>query len=133
MQHQTTNEFSFMLKPAQHGIGVFAVHNITKGTFLRLFAKESQTSKHYIRTLSKKDIPESFRGYCVSRGKTMICAKDFGCMPIGWYVNHSRTPNAAHRNYNYYAIQDIALGEEITIDYNTLEEPKEDEPAYYRT
>ena len=132
MQQQITNEFSFILKPAQHGVGVFAVHDIAKGTFLRLFGKDEPTNKHPIRNLVKKDIPEYFQGYCIERGETMICPEDFGSMPVGWYLNHSNTPNAAHQDYNYYATQDIAEREEITIDYNTLEEPEENKLPYYQ-
>jgi hypothetical protein len=46
---------------------------------------------------------------------------DFGCMEIGWYLNHSDTPNAYHDgSYEYFAGRNIAAGEEITIDYRTL-------------
>ena len=62
----------------------------------------------------------------------MRCPKDFGCMEIGWYLNHSKTPNAYHRNYEYYALRDIKTGEEITVDYNTLEEPEEAKENYYK-
>ena len=34
---QLTNEFSFVLKGTQYGVGVFAVHDIQKGSHLRLF------------------------------------------------------------------------------------------------
>jgi len=133
MKEKTTNEFSFVLKSTKHGVGVFAAHNIAKGTFLRLFAKETPTSKRHSRALPKKDIPKLFQEYCVDRGETMMCPEDFGAMPVGWYLNHSRTPNATHQNYNYYSAKDIVVGEEITIDYNILEEPKESRSPYYRT
>lgn len=38
-----TDEFSFILKPSEYGIGVFATHNIKKDTYLRLFGKEKNT------------------------------------------------------------------------------------------
>ncbi len=124
-----TNEFSFVIKPAKYGVGVFTTHDIKKGTHLRLFVDEEST-KYESRTLKKNDIPEIFRGYCLDRGDTMICPPDFGALPIGWYVNHSSTPNAApgqnpnpHRRYRWYAIRDIKAEEEILFDYNNLEEP----------
>lgn len=43
-------------------------------------------------------------------------------MDIGWHLNHSKNPNAGHKNYDYYALKDIQKGEEIVIDYETLEE-----------
>jgi SET domain-containing protein len=125
----TTNEFSFVIKPSSHGVGVFAVHNIKKGTHLRLFVDE-KTTEHESRVLSKVDVPELFRGHCLDRGDTMICPPDFGALPMGWYVNHSDTPNAepgknpnSHRRYRWYALRDIREGEEILFDYKKLEEP----------
>ncbi len=132
MKGKTTNEFSFILKPTKRGVGVFAVYNISGGAFLRLFGKETPTSKRHSRMVPKKDIPKSFQEYCVDRGKNMLCPEDFGAMPLGWYLNHSLTPNVVHQNYNFYATKNITAGEEITIDYNTLEEPEESKPSYYK-
>jgi SET domain-containing protein len=123
-----TTEFSFILKPAKYGIGVFAVHVIEKGTYLRLFGEEN-VEVSILR--EKKDVPELFQEYCVDRGDMVSCPKDFGCMEVGWYINHSKDPNAYHKDYNYYALRDIKEGEEITIDYNTLEEPEEAKEEYY--
>jgi SET domain-containing protein len=126
---ETTNQFSFILKPAEYGVGVFAVHGIKKGTHLRLFVDE-KTTEHKSKVVKKADIPEIFQGHCLDRGETMICPPDFGALPIGWYVNHSTQPNAIpgknpnkHRRYRWYASKDIVAGEEILIGYNSLEEP----------
>ena len=126
----TTNEFSFVLKPSEHRIGVFAAHDIKNGTFLRLFGDDRHPEES--RMLSKETVPAQFRHYCIDRGSQFACPDDFGAMHIGWYLNHSHAPNAAHRKYQYYAIRDIAAGEEILIDYNTLEEPDEVRESYYR-
>jgi len=126
-----TNEFSFILKPAQYGVGVFATHKIKKGTYLRLFGDESKLENRSI-IRKTEDVPEFFQQFCMSRGKTLICPQDFGHMQIGWYVNHSKkNPNAAHKNYNWYAIKNIEAGEEILVDYNSLEEPEEVKEKYY--
>ncbi|HCM36525.1 MAG: hypothetical protein A3J30_02900 [Candidatus Wildermuthbacteria bacterium RIFCSPLOWO2_02_FULL_47_9c] len=127
-----TNEFSFILKPAKHGIGVFAVHDIAKGAYLRLFG-DNKDDEHNTRLRNKKDVPPAFREYCADRGDTLWCPGDFGVMPIGWYLNHSKSPNAFHKNYHWYAAYDIAAGEEILIDYNTLEEPEEARKDYYKS
>ncbi|OHA01355.1 MAG: hypothetical protein A3C11_01765 [Candidatus Sungbacteria bacterium RIFCSPHIGHO2_02_FULL_49_12] len=132
MAENTTNEFSFILKPSQHGIGVFAVHDIKKGTYLRLFGDEKEL-EHRVRNLDKKEIPEAFRQYPMDRGETMICPEDFGCMPVGWYLNHSNKANAIHQDYHWYAARDIVAGEEITIDYNTLGESEESRVDYQFT
>lgn len=127
-----TNEFSFILKPAQHGIGVFATHAIKEGTFLRLFGDEEEYENR-IRMLPKDAVPTLFRNYTMSRAANLVCPEDFGQMPVGWYLNHSKDANAVHKRYNWYASRDIASGEEICIDYATLEEPEEDRDAYYNT
>ena len=126
-----TDEFSFLLKPSEHGIGVFATHDIKAGTYLRLFGEETEaTDVSVVR--NKKDVPELFSQYCVDRGDALRCPRDFGRMEVGWHLNHSSTPNAYHRNYDYYARRDILAGEEILIDYNSLEEPEDAKEDYYR-
>jgi len=46
---------------------------------------------------------------------------NFGAMAVGWYLNHSDSPNAHHdAGYKYFASRDIAAGEEITINYYEL-------------
>ena len=126
-----TNEFSFILKPSEHGVGVFATHDIVTGTHLRLFGDgETITDRSVLR--KKIDVPEIFQEYCADGGESLICPVDFGQMQIGWYLNHSNTPNATRDDdYKWYALLNIEAGEEITIDYKSLEEPKEAREAYY--
>src|ERR1035437_4522775 len=130
MNKEITNEFSFVLKPAQYGIGVFATHNIKAATYLRLFHVENAPSVGVER--NKNDVPEYFQQYCLNRGEVLWSPRDFGRIEIGWHLNHSKTPNAVNRNYQYYALRDISEGEEITIDYNSLEEPEVAKEDYYR-
>jgi len=130
MQDKTT-EFSFILKPAEHGVGVFAVHGIKKGTHLRFWGEEPIGSTDVGIFRNKKDVPDFFRQYCVDRGDTLWCPKDFGHMEIGCYINHSKTPNTKHQKYNYYSLRNILAGEELTVDYNSLEEPEEAKEDYY--
>lgn len=126
-----TSEFSFILKPSTFGVGVFAVHDIDKGTHLRLFGDKERMD---LRSISrpKNEIPLIFQEYCLDRGDSMICPEDFGQMHLGWYLNHSSKPNAERDdNYKWYATKDIKAGEEITVDYNFLEEPPEFRADYY--
>jgi len=132
MDKNVTNEFSFILKPSKFGVGVFVVHDISKGTYLRLFGDESKVeNRSCIR--DTKDVPGLFKDYCVNRENGLMCPRDFGNMPVGWYLNHSKNPNAFHKNYDWYALRDIEAGEEILIDYNSLEEPEEEKKNYYKT
>lgn len=130
MKNKTT-EFSFVLKPSEHGVGVFCTHDIKKDTYLRLFGDEKEIKhNHLIR--NKGDIPKFFEQYCIDRDDKLISPKDFGQMAVGWYLNHSKNSNAYHKNYHYYALRDIKEGEEIIIDYNYLEEPEKFKEDYYR-
>ncbi len=130
MQSKTT-EFSFMLKSSDHGVGVFAVHDIKTETFLRVFGDENNPDDVSV-VRKKENVPEFFRQYCVDRGDTMECPKDFGCMEVGWFINHSKTSSAYVRNREYYALHDILAGEEITVDYNSLKELEAAKKDYYK-
>lgn len=133
----TTSEFSFVLKPSTHGIGVFAAHRIMAGAHLRLFGDEdNQLVQFSDRLRPKREIPELFQQYPIDRGEFVKGPQDFGCMPIGWYLNHSNDSNAkrgksVNDHWEFYAARDIAAGEEILIDYNSLEEPEEAREDYY--
>lgn len=131
MENETT-EFSFVLKPSEYGVGVFAAHDIKQGTYLRLFGHEQEEDKLPPKR-KPEEVPEFFQQYCLEREGFLYCPADFGAMPVGWYLNHSTTPNADHdAEYKYHALRDIKAGEEITIDYNSLEEPEEKKADYYR-
>ncbi|MEK7628220.1 MAG: SET domain-containing protein [Patescibacteria group bacterium] len=128
-----TNEFSFVLKPTEWGMGVFTTHAIRSGTHLRLFGDEEGGLADNTRLMNKDDVPGIFHGYCLDRENgMMVCPPDFGVMAIGWYLDHAATPNAVHKkDFKWYASEDIGKGVEITIDYNRLEEPKVAHEAYY--
>lgn len=126
-----TNEFSFVLKPSKHGVGVFAANRIEKGSFLRLFGDAGGESRG-ARIFVKSEVPEVFRQYCLDYGDRLAGPKDFGAIPVGWHLNHSDTPNGVHdEKYDYFALRDIEAGEEITIDYNSLGEPEKVKEDYY--
>jgi len=133
MNENKTTEFSFMLKPSKHGIGVFVTHDVKKDTFLRLFGSGGLDNvKNRSRELNKDEVPEVMQNYCIERDNNkLMCPQDFSCMHVGWYLNHSSEPNAYHIDYNWYAKRDIKAYEEILIDYNSLEEPKETKDEYY--
>lgn len=125
-----TNEFSFILKPSEHGVGVFATHDIEKNTPLRLFGDKA-TFEERIRVLPKSEINKSFIDYCIEFEDKVYAPRDFGRMEIGWYLNHSKNANTYHIDYNWYASRNIKAGEEILIDYNSLGEPEELKSDYY--
>ena len=121
-RHAHTDEFSFVLKPAgDRGIGVFTTHGIAQGTPLRLFpegATRQFTHEQLDRDPRLKQFCQ-FYGVDIDAGSSV--APDFGRMSVGWYLNHSETPNAKrNEDWDYFASQDIAANEEVTIDYREL-------------
>ena len=125
-----TDEFSFMLKPAEYGIGVFAVHTIANGTKLRLFGEEGVAGD---RKRMKSEVPEAHWVHCLIMDDHLMTPRDYGRMEVGWYMNHSSSPNAVHQGEHFYAARDIQAGEEILIDYNTLGEPEEVKEDFYKS
>lgn len=115
----STDQFSFVLKPSTiEGIGVFMVHGVRKGAPLRLFPRSEKVRR--LKAIPKGK--EYFERYCVEAEGTLYAPEDFGRMSIGWFLNHSTRPNAHHVNYRYFASRNIRAGEEVMIDYRTLEE-----------
>lgn len=129
---ESTDEFSFVLRPSKHGIGVFATIDIKQGTHLRLFGDNEIIDLRSIER-PKDKVPEAFRDFCMDKGDVLICPEDFSQMHVGWYLNHSKNSNTyCDSDYKWYASKDIKVGEEILIDYNSLNEPLESKPEYYK-
>jgi len=105
------------------GIGCFADIPIKKGELVRVWdpedskwvpLREAHASRH--KDLYKKFGIRSAGGYWAP--------VDFLRMSVGWYMNHSPTPNLGSDDgdVTYYALRNIAAGEELTIDYRRMDE-----------
>lgn len=122
------SEFSFILKPSPiGGIGVFATHDIPSGK--RIFSGEFTRRK-----MKTKDLPLEFRKYVIFiNDEECFCPERFDRMEIGWYINHSDTPNITEiSDKHLVALRDIKAGEEILLDYNELNEPEHLKESYYK-
>jgi len=126
------SEFSFMIRASSigdaGGVGVFATHNIPAGAF---FLNKSFEA----RVLKTKDVPKEFVKYCIYlNDEELLCPERFDRMEIGWFINHSFTPNIAYNSdkRSLYAIRNIKAGEEILIDYNYLDEPEYLKDDFYK-
>ena len=61
--------------------------------------------------------------YCVPTRDGWYVPLTFSRMSVGWYLNHSTTPNLAEdAQRNFVALRDIDADEELTIDYDALTE-----------
>jgi SET domain-containing protein len=127
---QTTDR-SFMLKPSttqDGGVGVFAILDIPKDTFLAVKPRGELVGID----VKEEDIPKELLTYCIAKeGGIWHCPPEFNHMHMVWFLNHSDQPNAEKREDGYFSIVDIKAGDEILIDYNTLNEPEDKKENFY--
>jgi SET domain-containing protein len=120
-----------MIKPSPlHGIGVFAIRDIPKGTS-NIFSKGVgdwiKVSKEEVDALPQhsKDLIEN---HCLF-DEDFYFIPDYGfkLVDLVIYLNHSETPNVISLNdgEEFEAIRDIAIGEELLVDYGTIVECEE--------
>jgi hypothetical protein len=128
---ELANSTYVMIKPSPlHGIGVFAIRDIPKGT-KNIFSKGVgdwiKVSKEEVDALPQhsKDLIEN---HCLF-DEDFYFIPDYGfkLLDLVIYLNHSETPNVISLNdgEEFEAIRDIANGEELLVDYGTIVESKE--------
>jgi hypothetical protein len=101
-------------KSGIHGYGVFAAKSFKKG--------------EYIATVhgSKVIYKSHYKGQSNRYSDWIGVGKDTWIDPVDefQYINHSCSPNAGakgSRVLKVYALRDISVGEELTLDYATIE------------
>lgn len=134
------SEFSLVLKPSSvEGIGVFTTHDIPIGTTIL-------TESFALRRLKNTDVPEDLIKYCtLINDEECVGPERFDRLEIGWFINHSATPNIAREPAHFskeeiestkprpfVTLRDIKAGEEIFVDYNYLNEPEHLKEDYYK-
>jgi len=113
-----------------HGIGVFAIRDIPKGTqdiFSQGIGDWIEVSKEEVEALPKhsRDLVEN---HCLFDEKNyFIPDYGFKLVDLVIYLNHSESPNIVSINdgERFEAIRDIACGEELFVDYGTIVEGEE--------
>ena len=128
---ELANTTYVMIKPSPlHGIGVFAIRDIPKGTS-NIFSKGVgdwiKVSKEEVDALPQhsKDLVEN---HCLfDEDHYFIPDYGFKLVDLVIYLNHSETPNVISLNdgEEFEAIRDIAIGEELLVDYGTIVECEE--------
>ena len=96
---------------------------IAAGAHVRLWHADDYRFVSFAEAAADPELRELGETYCVRDGTGYHCPADFHRMSIGWYMNHSDTPNvrsSAAENWEYYATGDIAAGAEIVCDYTAL-------------
>ena len=115
-----------MIKPSPlHGIGVFAIRDIPKGTrdlFSQGVGEWIKLTIAEVEALPKhsRDLVEN---HCLF-DEDYYYVPDYGfkLVDLVVYLNHSDTPNVISINEGEYfeATRDIAAGEELLLDYGTI-------------
>ena len=114
------------LKPSPiHGIGVFAIRDITAGC-RKMFSKPNKNwvklSKSKIRKLPRYSI-DLIKNYCLwDDNNYFVPDYGFKIIDLVVFVNHSDTPNIkSDNNGNFFeAIRNIPAGEELLINYSSI-------------
>jgi hypothetical protein len=110
-----------------HGIGVFAISNIAKGT--NIFGNDETklvwVDKAKLERMALKEADRSlYYDFGIDTGEMIGCPSNFHNLTPGWYLNHPNDPALANvcpdNNLNFFAARAIAEGEELTIDYEEL-------------
>jgi len=109
-----------------HGIGVFAIRDIPKGTGVFPDDK-SEVVWLKAEELNLSGLPDGVRrlyeDFCCiiqNKGRLYGCPKNFNLMTVAWYLNHSKKPNVrCDRDCRFFASEDIPAGKELTVDYET--------------
>ena len=115
-----------MIKPSPlHGIGVFAIRDIPKGTrdlFSQGVGEWIKLTIAEVEALPKhsRDLVEN---HCLfDEDHYYVPDYGFKLVDLVVYLNHSDTPNLISINEGEYfeATRDIAAGEELLLDYGTI-------------
>ena len=116
-----------------HGIGVFAIIDIPKSTFI-FKNDESKIIWYDESILNISSLPAAlqqlYEDFCVFKTikgiKKIGCPSSFNNMPISWFLNSSKKPNAAmDKNYNIYVLHNIKAGTQLLLDYDSFSEKRE--------
>jgi SET domain-containing protein len=105
-----------------HGVGVFALRDIPKGT-KPLKSMVTNKEKKFSRT-ELKDLPGSVRkhlaDFClVESGRVFVPQIGMNAVNLSVYLNHSKTPNLFfNKDEVLETLHDVQRGDEMTIDYD---------------
>jgi len=114
-----------------HGVGVFAIRNIKKGT--RIFAGDNAgmawIEKKQIEKLSK-EVQKLYTDFGVLKDGRYGCPSSFNQLTPAWYLNHSLLdPNVrCDESYEFFALRNIRKGEELTVNYSKYSQNEQIHP-----
>lgn len=114
------------------GVGVFAIRDIKKGTYL---FEPDDAPVVWIQAHRVSGLPREIRELYSDfgpfvKGKYGV-PPSFNKLTVAWYVNEPKEgdePNVGcDENLKFYALRDISKGKELTVDYSKYCEPPPEE------
>lgn len=109
---------------AIHGVGVFAIKPIPQGINPMVETRYAEFDSCLEADIfDNSNIPDSVKALVkamcpVNRGVVDIPPFSLNEIGVSFYLNHSKTPNMeCADDGNFYALREIAVGEELTVDY----------------
>jgi len=105
-----------------HGIGVRAIRDIPAGTTL---FKSDKARIVWVPGAVVRRLPAELRrlydDFAMRWGDRYGVPRHLDLLNVGWYINHSSTPNVeADEAAYFHTLRDIRKGEELTADYRTF-------------
>ena len=105
------------------GVGVFAIRDIPKGTYV--FAPDDdETTLVHEKEVSglEPNLQKLYQDFCPKNEKGYhICPVHFNKMTPAWYVNESDQPNiGCDSELRFMALRDINSGEELLASYKDV-------------
>jgi hypothetical protein len=116
------------------GVGVFAIRPIPQGT--NVFSGEPEDIVWTPVTSIPKSRPlrKLYDDFGVLRDGWYATPRTFNSLSPAWYLNDSRRPNVkCDENLDFFAIDDIRAGDELTADYRTYSDHVKPKPRVLRT
>lgn len=106
-----------------HGIGVFAICDIQKGT--SLFPQSTgearmMVSEDVVAKLSEEE-KKLYEDFTSLKDGHHICPVNFNLMNVSWYLNHSQEPNTVLIDGDFFTMKAVKAGEELLFDYRTTD------------
>lgn len=113
------------LKPSPiQGIGVFAIRKIPKGINpFKSFSKDEFEGLKSSEVFKNKNITKEVKKlvndvYITYKDIVYLKTTGINSINIGFFVNHSNKPNLRIGDDDeFYALREIKIGEELTLDY----------------
>tara|TARA_Y100000361_G_C10848978_1_gene183395 strand:- start:68 stop:433 length:366 start_codon:yes stop_codon:yes gene_type:complete len=109
---------TYLDKSEIHGVGVFSKENIKKG---RKIQEERSNFQMEFDKNNLPSMPLAFSNFLETHSYQKYLHPDTLILQVdnSKYINHSKNPNL---NHDGFAVKDIKIGDEITIDYNGFDD-----------